>query len=238
LYLIVCNTGSIEEIEDIKDAYLKTGGSIAEIMNHIPHSTQDDEARFIVLISDLISKRAMPSLPAWESSVKDEKARLVRKKQGDKEAKEAEQLAKELGVWDEFYGSGKVGDRRSKGKGSSSSKKDGQGEEDTSALQALILNKKKNMDSFFDSLAVKYSEPESKVKIKNGKIKKRNGTGEVDEFESQSPKKRRGQIPSPPEIDDEEFEKLQQKLFNDKPRSTAHASGSKSGRSGRSRKAK
>src|SRR5438477_6699831 len=109
-------TGSAEEVEDIKKAYVETGGVIADIMTHIPHSTHEDEARFIVLISDLNSKRVLPAQPAWESSVKDEKARLVRKKQGEKEAKEAEKLAKELGVWDEFYGSGKVGDRRSKGK--------------------------------------------------------------------------------------------------------------------------
>ena len=53
----------------------------------------------------------------------------------------AEELAKELGVWDEFYGSGKATAKKPKGKGKG---KKADEEEDTSALQALIL--KKQMD--------------------------------------------------------------------------------------------
>jgi DnaJ family protein C protein 9 len=164
-------------------------------MTYIPHSTHDDEARFIVLISDLISGGDLPTLQAWESSIKDEKSRLVRKKQGEKEAKEAEALAKELGVWDEFYGGGIAGDRRSKGKGKG--KKSGGGEEeadeDTSVLQALILKRKKDADGFFDSLAAKYADKPSK-------------------------KSKKGSMAPVPDIDDEEFEKLQSQLFKDKPK--------------------
>ena len=109
--------GSAEEVKDLKKAYTETDGSIEEIMTHIPHSTFDDEARFIITLSGLISKGELPLLPLWESSTKDEKAKLVRKKQADKEAAEAEALAKELGVWDEVFGSGKPGARKSKGKG-------------------------------------------------------------------------------------------------------------------------
>lgn len=198
-------------------------------MTYIPHSTHDDEARFIVLITDLIAKGELPHLPAWETSVKDEKSRLVRKKQGEKEAKEAEKLAKELGVWDEFYGSGKAGARKGKGNG----KKEDPEEEDHSALQALILKKRKNMDGFFDSLASKYAEPEPKGK---GKGKKRVKGGEADtEGGEPSPKKsKRG--PAPPDIDDEEFEKLQQKLFGEKGRSTQ--AGASKGKTGKSKKAK
>jgi DnaJ family protein C protein 9 len=224
--------GSAEEADDIKNAYMETAGSIGDIMTYIPHSTHDDEAQFIILITDLIAKGELVSLPGWESSKKDETSRLVRQKQGKKEAKEAEKLAKELGVWDEFYGTGKTGARKDKGKG----KKDesaGAEEEDHSALQALILKKKKNMDGFFDNLASKYAEPESKAK---GKGKKRGKGGEVEseEGESSQKKSRRGQ--APPEIDDEEFEKLQQKLFGDKAKSSV-APASK-GKAGRSKKAK
>ena len=104
-------------MEDVKRAYVETDGSIGGMMNHIPHSTHDDETRFIVIVSKLIQEGTLPLLPEWESSTKDEKAKLVRKKQGQKEAKEAEELAKELGVWDEFYGSGKAGTRKGKGGG-------------------------------------------------------------------------------------------------------------------------
>lgn len=221
--------GSSEEVEDIKKAYAETNGSIGEIMDHIPHSTHEDEARFIILITDLISKSELPSLPAWESSVKDEKSRLVRQKQGEKEAKEAEKLAKELGVWDEFYGSGKKSARKGKGKGKQEKNDEGDAEEDTSALQALILKKKKKLDGFYDSLAAKYAEPDT------GKGKKR---AKDDDAEDESPKKKKSKrAPAPPEIDDEEFEKLQQQLFGDKAKTAAPAKA-KAGRSSRSRKTK
>lgn len=189
-----------------------------EIMNHVPHSTYEDEPRFIVSITQLIKDGELPVLKHWESSVKDEKAKLVRKKQGEKEAQEAEALAKELGVWDEFYGSGKAGARKGKGKtgkgkGKDTAENDGDSEEDTSALQALILQKRKKMDGFFDDLAAKYAEPETKGKGKKGKKR----AGAADEEDGQMPGKK-AKAAALPDIDDEEFEKLQQKLFGDKAR--------------------
>ncbi|KAF9264695.1 DnaJ-domain-containing protein, partial [Marasmius fiardii PR-910] len=215
--------GSTEEVEDLKSAYSDTNGSIGEIMAMIPHSTHEDEPRFIMILSDLIKEGEIPSLSEWEKGAKDEKAKLVRKKQGEKEAKEAEQLAKDLGVWDEFYGSGKTGERRSKGKGKDKGAEEEDDEDDDHpALKALIMKKQENMDSFFDGLAAKYAEPK-------GKGKKR---GKVEEGEEMSPKKRsRGVAPPPPDIDDEEFEKLQQKLFGEKKESTG-------GKKKRARKAK
>jgi len=216
--------GSSEEVEDLKKAYNETEGSIGDIMALIPHSTHEDEARFIVVISNLISKGELQVLPTWESTVKDEKARLVRKKQGEKEAREAEQLAKELGVWDEFYGSGKIGQRKGKGKGKAAAKGDVDGEEDVSALQALILKKKeKNMDSFFDGLAAKYAEPTSKSKgKKRGKP--------TDNDDDEPPSKRSRKAAAPPEIDDDEFEKLQQRLFGDKGKSSGSTSTKSKGK--------
>ncbi|KAL0946914.1 hypothetical protein HGRIS_013075 [Hohenbuehelia grisea] len=212
--------GSAEEVEDLKRAYTDTGGSIGEILTHIPHSTDEDESRFIVIISDLIKKGDLPSLPVWESSIKDEKSRLVRKKQSDKEAKEAEKLAKDLGVWDEFYGSGKTGKRKGKGKGKAEEETKEAEVEDVSALQALILKKKQNnMDGFFDSLAAKYAEPEKK-----GKGKKRAAAVNDD-----TPAKK--SKTAPPDIDDEEFAKLQEKLFGDK--SSGDAGGKKTRAKGR-----
>jgi DnaJ family protein C protein 9 len=126
------------------------------------------------------------------------KARATRKKKGEKEAKEAEGMAKELGVWDEFYGSGKEGKRRGKGK----EKKKDDGEEDAdgeAALKALIQGRQKKMGGFFDSLAAKYAtEPEAKGK---GKGKKR----------ARSPQEE-------PDIDDDEFARIQQKVVAGKRR--------------------
>ena len=223
--------GSTEEIEDIKRAYIETDNTIGEIMDHIPHSTFEDEPRFIKLITQLIKDGELPASKAWEKSAKDEKGRLIRQKQSEKEAVEAEELAKELGVWDEFYGSGKAGSRKTRGKGKA--KAEDTEEEDTAVLQALILKKKKNMDGFFDNLAAKYTEPESKAKGKRGKKR------ESGEDDSSTGKKSKA---APPDIGDEEFEKLQQKLFGNKQNGNgleADDKGKKAAaKGGRGRKAK
>jgi len=229
----------------LKATYEETGGSLGDIMTHIPHSTQQDEARFVVIISDLITKGELTATATWNKSSRDEKAKLVRKKEADKEAEEAEELAKELGVWDEFYGSGKEGARKGKGKGKSKGKgkkkkAESEGEdageeeeeEDHSALQALILKKRQNAGSFLDNLAAKYADPQPRRA--KGKRKKDASTasGEADE----SPKKRRRDAePDPGDIDDEEFAKLQQKLFKDKGAEAGKSTG-KQNRAGRGRK--
>ncbi|ETW85936.1 hypothetical protein HETIRDRAFT_310579 [Heterobasidion irregulare TC 32-1] len=228
--------GSTEETEDLKKAYLNTDGSIDEIMSHIPHSRHEDETRFIILISSLITEGVLPTKSAWISSTKDEKRKVIREKQADKEAEEAEEMARELGVWDEFYGSGKPGTCKGKAKGKGKEKKDdedGEDEEDHSALQALILKKKKNADSFIDNLAAKYAEPQPRGK---GKGKRKADLEEVEDGAESPKKRRRGVAVHPPDIDDKEFQKLRQKLFGDKTKSFGE--GSTKSRKGRVRKGK
>ena len=179
--------GSHEEIDDLKTAYEETGGSLGDIMNHIPHSTHADEARFVIAISDLIAKGELSVTDTWIASSKDEKAKLVRRKQADKEATEAEVLAKELGVWDEFYGSGQAGPRKGKGKKKAKRGEDSD-EEDHSALQALILKKRQNAGAFLDNLAAKYAEqPESRAKKGKRKNDAPGGSGADDS----SPRKKK-----------------------------------------------
>jgi DnaJ homolog subfamily C member 9 len=220
--------GSSEEIDDLKAAYEETGGSLGDIMNHIPHSTHEDEARFVITISDLIAKGVLSATAAWNKSSKDEKAKLVRKKQADKEAKEAEELAKELGVWDEFYGSGKAGPRKGKGK-KKATEPDEEGEEDYSVLRALILKKRQNAGSFLDNLAAKYADPKPRAKGK------RKGDPAASEVEESPKKKRRGAHPDSGDIDDDEFAKLQQTSSRDKGADAGKSTG-KNKRAGRSRK--
>ena len=228
--------GSSEEADDLKAAYLETEGSFDEIMKHIPHSTIDDEPRFVVTLSNLVQAGDLPSLPQWESSSKDEKAKLVRKKQGDKEAKEAEELAKELGVWDEFYGSGRTGARKGKAKAKKPADDEDEDEGDTSALQALILKKQKNRNTFLDDLAAKYTGMAESSNKKGGMGKKRKKGADESEAEVESPKKKpHGQ--DPPDINDEEFANIQQKLFAEKRKPPAESSA-KGRRSGRAKKAK
>jgi DnaJ homolog subfamily C member 9 len=203
-------------------------------MNHIPHSTHQDESRFVVVISDLIAKGELSATPTWNKSSKDEKAKLVRKKQADREAEEAEQLAKELGVWDEFYGSGKAGPRKGKGKSKKKEKEEEEEEEeeDHSVLQALILKKRQNAGSFLDNLAAKYAEPKPRAK---GKRKNERAASEDIDESSPKKKRRRGADSDPGDIDDEEFAKLQQKLFRDKDADDGKSNGKKK-RAGRARK--
>lgn len=200
-------------------------------MKHIPHSTTDDEPRLIQILSKLITQGELPDLPLWQSSSRDEKAKLVRKKQATKEAKEAEELAKELGVWDEFYGSGKVGARKGKGK---QKEQDSAGEEgDVSALQAMILQRQKARNGFLDNLAAKYmvSAEEETSRKKGAKGRKRKKASEPEDSEEMvesSPKKPRSALP-------ESDEDVRSKLTSGK----AKASGSGGGKRGtRAKKAK
>ncbi|KAL4067614.1 hypothetical protein V8B97DRAFT_1949850 [Scleroderma yunnanense] len=193
--------GSSEEIQDLKAAYLETEGSLGEIMKHIPHSTIDDEPRFIRIISDLVQKSDLPDMPLWQSTSKDEKARLVRKKQSEKEAEEAEELARELGVWDEFYGSGKVGSRKATAKRKADEKEDAD-EEDHSTLQALILQRQKARNGFLDNLAAKYTameEGSSKNRERGKKRTKAVTEDHVEEEETPSSKKKSRSMPTSPE---------------------------------------
>lgn len=184
-------------------------------MQHIPHSTFDDEARFIVIVSDLVKKGDLPSLKTWEKSIRDEKAKLVRKKQAEKEAGEAEELAKELGVWDEFYGSGKAGPRKGKGKGKDKAKAQDNEKEDLAALQAAIVKRKQGREGILDGLIAKYGEVEKPSKGK-AKGKKRTKTEDEDEEEDVPPPKRSKKEPAMPDISEEEFQALQNKLFTGK----------------------
>ena len=95
-------------------------------------------------------------------------------------------MAKELGVWDEFYGSGNEGKRRGKGKGKSTDAREGDVDGEA-ALKALIQSRQKKLGGFFEGLAAKYGDPQ----------------------ESKSRGKKRA---ADPDIDEEEFARIQQKL--------------------------
>ncbi|KAF8680884.1 Sugar transporter [Rhizoctonia solani] len=182
--------GSEEERSDLRAAYLAGNGSIEHIMSEIHHSTYEDEARFVATINKMIDSGELQALDTWKTDVKDKKARNARRKRGEKEAKEAEEAARELGVWDEFYGNGKVGKRRGKGKGKSQAN-NGDGDDDNSALKALIQSKAKKLDGFLDSLAEKYASSSSASK-KNTSRKRAAPSDEVDDDEK--PPKRRTKV--------------------------------------------
>lgn len=199
-------------------------------MAHIPHSNYEDEPRIIALVKKLIKSKTIESLPKWEADLKNEKAKKARKKLGEQEAVEAEGAAKELGVWDEFYGSGTKGKRGSGKKG----KKDAG--DDTANLQAVIQRKaaSRNTGSFLDNLAAKYGvldedplamdldasparKGKGKDKDKGSKGRKKRSREDDDEDEEMSNKKSR----KTPELDDAEFERIQERLNAEKAKNLA-----------------
>ncbi|CAE6522102.1 unnamed protein product [Rhizoctonia solani] len=178
--------GSEEERSDLRAAYLAGNGSIDHIMAEIPHSTFEDEARFVVVINEMIDTGELQTLDIWKAEAKNKKAQNARRKRGEKEAKEAEQAARELGVWDEFYGSGKTGKRRGKGKGKQADTDGG----DDSALKALIQSKAQKLDGFLDRLAEKYASPSTSTP-KKGATRKRSAPDDDEVGDDEKPTKRR-----------------------------------------------
>lgn len=173
-------------------------------MTYIPHSTFDDEDRLVAILKRAIKDGSVPLLPKWTSSTGDKKAKARRRKEGEKEAAEAEDLAKEIGVWDEFYGSGKTGKRKAKGGKKDAEAADGDG--DVSALQALIQQRQKQrMGALVDSLAAKYGAVDDEPPTKKGK---KRGAAE----DGASSKRKRN---AEPQIDDAEFDRLQGELFGE-----------------------
>lgn len=215
--------GSQEELDDIKEAYLDGEGDLEHIMAHIPHSTYDDEPRIISLVKKLIKSKTIKSLPKWEADIKDEKAKKARKKRGEQEAVEAEGAAKELGVWDEFYGSGSKGKRGAgkKGKGA---------EDETANLQAVIQKRaaSRNTGSFLDNLAAKYGVLDEDPmgmdmgaapprKGKGAKGRKKRSREDSDDSDEVANKKSR----KTPDLDDAEFARIQERLSNEKAKNVA-----------------
>ena len=228
------HAGSNEEKADIKAAYLESEGSIAHILSHVPHTTYEDEGRLADIVNSLIGTGTLPTFSKWATSLKDTKSRATRQKQGAKEAVEAEEAAKELGVWDEFYGSGKPGERKKTKKSFKGGKKNGDtgaAEEDDGSLSALILKRaekrKADASDFLDSLATKYGTADEQPENKRGKGKgKKRASTETDDEQGKedvmsSPKKKKsGTKTALRDMDDAEFATIQAKLFGPKTSKT------------------
>ena len=167
-------TGSEEETTDLLEAYQKTSGDLDEIMNRIPHSTGQDETRFIEILNDKIGNGEIESCKKWKSTSTDKKAKKRRESTGLAEAKQAEKHARDLGIWEEMYGNVRSEEKDSKDKlggkkeGSSSSVKRSRtdDEEDLSGLAAMIARSLSSRESAMDALFEKYSKPQGKGKKK------------------------------------------------------------------------
>jgi DnaJ family protein C protein 9 len=125
-------------------------------MDEIPHSQHLDEGRFINLLNTLISDKTIKSTSTWKKTSTDEKASLRRKEKAVKSAKEAEAHARELGIWDEMFGNGKKGKRKS----------DAADQKEEDGLAAMILKRQKDREGGLDRLAEKYRKIEEEERAK------------------------------------------------------------------------
>lgn len=221
-------------------AYESSAGDLDAILASVMVSTVDDEDRFVDLINRAIASGAVESTPEWKKHLKDTKGKGKerRRKKADKEAKEAEELAKELGVHDKLFGgdgnsngagattseSQRQGVKKGKGKGKAGGSRGGVGggaqeadaEDGEAALRALIQgNQAKRMNSLVDSLEAKYAAIEANKKSsKQQRGKKRASTGDGgDEPEGggdASSKRPRGKKDREPT--DEEFAAIQARI--------------------------
>lgn len=134
----------------------------------------------------------MESTKLWVKTSKDASAFKARGKKAGREAKEAEQAAKDLGVWDEFYGSGTKGKRNgqdedgstTEAKGKGKGKKEGGGEGGEDGLAALILKRQRDREGGLNALAEKYKKIEDDAREKK---KAKKGGKKVDEQENEEP---------------------------------------------------
>lgn len=210
--------GSQEEIDDLIEAYEQHSGSLPKIMEEIPHSQHDDEPRFIKIINDLIASKQLKSTPTWKKTSTDEKARAQRGKAAAKSAQEAEAHAKELGVWDEFYGDKRKGKRKSDATAGDEGVEKGE-----DALAALILRRQKDREGGLDRLAAKYAKIEEEERArKKGKKAKGGKKGDIDAGEEPASGPQVSQLRlsvspartySGQDISDADFEALQAKMF-------------------------
>ncbi|KAK9760881.1 hypothetical protein K7432_014665 [Basidiobolus ranarum] len=143
--------GSKEEYDDLMVAYETHKGDIELIMQSVLLAEVEDEDRIRKILQTAIDEGDIK--PYKKFTKVDEKAKTRRREQAAREAKEAEELAKELGL-----------DKKLKRKKNQ--------ENDEDSLKALIQQRSaKRMNQLVDNLEAKYAKKESKKTTKKRKTR-------------------------------------------------------------------
>lgn len=96
-------TGSEEERLAVLEAYTGSQGSMDAIFERVMvSSVLDDEERFCTIIQTAIDANEVKAYKAFTKETA--KSKKQRRKKAEGEAKEAEEYAKEIGVWDVLFG--------------------------------------------------------------------------------------------------------------------------------------
>jgi DnaJ family protein C protein 9 len=89
--------GSEEERGDVLQAYEEGKGSVSFLHEHIMASSYEDEPRFIEIVNKAIEEGSVEEFDKWKKAT-GAKAIKARRKAAEKEAKEAEEMSKDLGL--------------------------------------------------------------------------------------------------------------------------------------------
>ncbi|KAJ9643880.1 hypothetical protein H2204_002025 [Knufia peltigerae] len=147
--------GSEEERNAVLAAYEEGEGDMDAVFESVMCSEiLEDEDRFRKIIDEAISKGEVQAYDTYTKEGKQSRQR--RKAAAKKEAQEAQEYARELGLEDKLFG-----------KKDGAKKKSKKGSDDTDALQALIQQRQQSRaQNFFDDLEAKYGGGSKKGKRK------------------------------------------------------------------------
>ena len=135
--------GSAEELEDIMASYMRNFGNIVKITEEVYFGSVYEEDRYLEIIKRQIAHDILPDYLSDGKSPDSHRKKALRLKKAEKEAKEADVYAKELGLFDTKNGSN---------------------------LTALIQNKQKSrFDDMINNLESKYGKTPSSPSLKRNR---------------------------------------------------------------------
>ena len=170
--------GSEEEKRDVLEAYQRRKGNLTKMFKDIMLSNPlDDEKRFKVIIDAAVASGEAEPYDAYYNA--DPKERRDRKRRAEKEGREAQELAKELGVHDALFGSGAKPGQEKKG------------------LADLIQQRQKaRAATFLDDLTAKYVNGAGKNGVTKRKKRKSEETEEENIPATTSKSRKKGRLPT------------------------------------------
>ncbi|PLW49679.1 hypothetical protein PCASD_02258 [Puccinia coronata f. sp. avenae] len=167
---------SEEELNDLRQHYEEFEGSLEEILSHTMCATDACEPRLIKRIDKMIKDGVLCGNARWEETKKDVQARARRAKKARQESREAEQLAKQLGVHDKLYPNHTHhhhNNNNNKGKGEASQEEasapNPDNDQGIASLQALIRSNAANKHQLMIAKLEAKARSESSSKTRNKK---------------------------------------------------------------------
>lgn len=160
----------------------------------------EDDERIRKIIEDAIASEEVEAFPKYTKETKKSKQARIKAARG--EAKEADDLAKELGVHDKLRG------KKTK-------------KESEDSLAALIQRNQASRADAFDRLAEKWAKPGKKAGKKRAAEEPDIPDDEFEALQAKMFKGKKKRSAEEPDIPDDEFEALQAKMLKGKKKRKA-----------------